>query len=82
MWQAKLLSVNYDLTKEVGRVVLSVNLFHESGQNVNKDYIIWVDSLETVSLSTIKTLIDADLARLEKLTQIIIALNSKIGLVI
>ena len=82
MWKARLLNVYYNLDEEVGRVKLTCNLFHTDGRNVTNEYIIWVDELGSISLSNLKTQIDADISRLDKIDDILETLNNKVGQVL
>lgn len=82
MWKAKLLAVTYNPDQETGRVVMSCQLFHTDGRSTTKEYILWVDELGSISLSSIRTQVDADVDRLEKIDSILETLNGKIGQVL
>ena len=79
MWQAKLLSVETNLDKTVDTVAMTVDLFNDDGRTTTKKYLLYLDEMETISLTTIKEKVVADLARLEKLDTVRTALESKIG---
>jgi hypothetical protein len=82
MWKAKLLAVNYNADQETGKVVLSVELFHTDGRTTTRDYIIWVDELTSISLSSLRIQVDEDVARLGKIDSILSTLNDKVGQVL
>lgn len=81
-WQARLTSVDVNLDKTVDALKFSVNFFETDGRNTDKTYIIYLDELETVSLTTLRAQVQADLDRLTKLDQVRAALESRIGQVI
>jgi len=76
------MSVESNLEKTVDSIKISVELFHEDKRKTTKEYILYLDDMETVNLETIKGSIVKDLERLEKLDTVKNALTSKIGLVI
>jgi hypothetical protein len=79
MWQAKLINVIDNLEKTVDALKLEVDLFHADGRKITKTYIIYLDELTEVSLTSLKAQIQVDLDRLTKLDQVKTALVSKIG---
>lgn len=82
MWQARLLSVNINLDKTVDALRFSVEFFHTDARKTTKEYIIYLDELETVSLPAIRAQVQVDLDRLAKLDQVRTALESRIGQII
>ena len=81
MWQAKLVEVVYDLNKTVDTIKMVVELFNDT-RITTKEYLVYLDELTEVSLSSLKAKVQADLDRLEKLDQVYTALSAKIGKVI
>lgn len=82
MWQARLISAVHELEKTVDCVRMTVDLFHTDGRTKRKEYLLWVDEIETVSLVSLKAKVQVDIDRLTKLDTILSALNTKIGVVI
>lgn len=79
MWQAKLVSVDYNLGKETGVIELLVEFSHTDTRRTSRKYVVYLDDLQTITLDSLKKDIVIDLARLNKLDQVYTFLSSKIG---
>lgn len=81
MWNAKLISVDRDLSKTIEGLSMVIE-FSDGEHTSNKTYKIWLDEMTEVNLLAIKAIVQEDLDRLAKMDTLFTNLTSKIGTVL